>query len=429
MNFLLRILSIGLLATSITATAQSVSRVKSMSVYNYMNGAYKVDDSARFFYTGTNPGTATWPILEAILSRHQGEQYWFAADNNMLYDSAHVYYSDTIDYVYKQVFNNNKITYRDEIGYAVPRYDSFIYNSNGQLIESTEAKMSQFKTRWYYNSNNRIDSIQYFTLSSLGWNRTQTWHHIYNTSGQLIKRLHVGILFNDTTYDYFEYDINGFLSRESFVVDADTHHVYNYINAANGNINEYKTWLRITVNPSIDSTQNWEWHKYTYNNLNNKTGDLTLYWNTNTQLWDTFMNGTYHYNTNNQLDKFTSLHWNKSNKTWEPLIDTATTLTRKARIVNYYYETVHPASVANTDVQNNPLQIYPVPAAGMINIYVPFTEKQEILAVITDMAGRTIRTWKEAPATEYRGSIPVADLPPGNYLLRINGIAKQFIVQ
>ena len=97
----------------------------------------------------------------------------------------------------------------------------------------------------------------------------------------------------------------------------------------------------------------------------------------------------------------------------------------------YYYE-LYTADVNNISTLPANVKLYPVPANNIMNLAVQWENAADFTVSITDINGRTVKSWSEKATPNYNRQIPVNDMPAGNYLITIsNGsqtTTKQFSV-
>jgi hypothetical protein len=97
-------------------------------------------------------------------------------------------------------------------------------------------------------------------------------------------------------------------------------------------------------------------------------------------------------------------------------------------IISYYYEPYTKANEPDTGPQEaipSRLVVYPNPASGTVNIKMGWGEPQNFMIAIYDIQGRLVRQWSGQPVSRYSKMVPIADLAPGRYILKVMGTKEQ----
>lgn len=100
-----------------------------------------------------------------------------------------------------------------------------------------------------------------------------------------------------------------------------------------------------------------------------------------------------------------------------------------------YYKQGPPLEVSTPAINNLTLDVYPNPAAGMINVTFNLPDNGNAAITVTDMVGRlmNITGADKIKTGQNHLQIPVADLPNGTYILRLQGagesISKRIVVK
>jgi hypothetical protein len=194
-----------------------------------------------------------------------------------------------------------------------------------------------------------------------------------------------------------------------------------------GNFKIPETEVKMVQNAQGD-LENYEAHYNLLDANGDKIEDITSYWNSTAQQWEPFMRGVYTYYSKGVLKSYESTRWDKQNSAWVYMQDTSDFGNSKR--INIIYAVEWTTGIEQHILfEANSLVLYPSPSSDFINIQTTFTKPQSVAATITDMQGRVLRTWSEPSTKEYHRTIPVADLPAGNYVLKLNDMVKQFVVQ
>jgi hypothetical protein len=122
------------------------------------------------------------------------------------------------------------------------------------------------------------------------------------------------------------------------------------------------------------------------------------------------------------------MYWNNTTSAWE--------YTTNSERYNYYYQsfTFTPpiVNVPGVEKAENSLTLYPNPAITQLRINATWKTAQPFTVAILDMSGRVLKQWSEAANKTYSSTIPVMDMPAGNYTILLNNggqkISKRFSV-
>ena len=92
----------------------------------------------------------------------------------------------------------------------------------------------------------------------------------------------------------------------------------------------------------------------------------------------------------------------------------------------HIYQIYWPASTEVTNKADVSLVLYPNPSSDIITIRADVKEGGDFSVAIYNMNGNVIKRWTEkSTSSAYLKSIPIIDLPSGNYILKIDGKAAQ----
>ncbi len=141
--------------------------------------------------------------------------------------------------------------------------------------------------------------------------------------------------------------------------------------------------------------------------------------------WDSTRRDVYVYNSYGKPDLYYDETWFPGTGSW--------ILTGASIGTRYHYETYTPTTgILSPSVAGMDVAVYPVPANNDITISINAGTPQSFSATITDMVGRCYATWSGKAAGEHRETMPVNNMPAGNYLLTIQtrqgSVTKQFSV-
>jgi len=140
--------------------------------------------------------------------------------------------------------------------------------------------------------------------------------------------------------------------------------------------------------------------------------------------WDSTHRDNYVYNSYGKPDLYYDETWFPGTGSW--ILTAASIGTR------YHYEVYETTSVGAPATSAVNVSLFPVPAEDQITISASLSAPQALSATITDMAGRTYLSWSAKTNGQYKETIPLNNMPAGNYLLTIHGkdgtLSKQFSV-
>ncbi|MBS1771215.1 MAG: T9SS type A sorting domain-containing protein [Bacteroidetes bacterium] len=151
-------------------------------------------------------------------------------------------------------------------------------------------------------------------------------------------------------------------------------------------------------------------HLYAFDNDGKKLSETVMLWNNTTAGYSNYTNEVWSYNAAGLVSAITTATWDNSASGWK--YGTNNSQTR------YYYEFYFP-TVVDKNVANNGLSIYPVPANNMVNLHIKWNGTNEYHASIYNLSGVAVRDWTDKGAAEYDKQIDIADLPAGNYFVKL----------
>jgi hypothetical protein len=300
---------------------------------------------------------------------------------------------DAADNVTKQLIHewNTTTSAWDSVSKSTNTYDA-----SGKMLTSLEQEWNSttstwdnlYRTTYTYNTAGKLASSldESWNNTSLIWENAQMIDYTWNASGDLTMSLNkywFGLTWMDGFRSTYTYDASGNrieqLNETSFGMGWDTTgKVVNSGFVANHQpqasiFMEYVDTTASFVNSFKDN--------YTYN---------------------TYGKPTYYYSQN----------WDTTSGTW--VSDTFATATR------YHYQTFT-TGVAQVAAEGGDVRIFPVPATGNLSIAATWDNAQPFAVAITDMTGKIHTRWTVSSTKQYNETISVSDLPPGNYLLTLEG--------
>ena len=316
----------------------------------------------------------------------------------------------------------------------------------------------QTKNLYFYNVANNITSMifQNWNTGSGVWVSATKDDYTYLASGtQLFSDIYsmwnsVSLTFDQSSEKIYSYDVHGNMIQELDNTNIGTswtpvqEYVYTY-NAANQPLTKtFDTWngggythnYRFSYSYDVASGNLISSLYQTYNTDSSSwiNANLSLYSNfsgSNPQtqedrVWNDTMSGgswmpsmlwSFTYNTYAQMTSKLGTSYNLSlpgyeNAAGDPLS-------------YYHYEAVAVNAVKNVNDNNFAVSVFPVPAQNMLHINVTSASALSYDVMITDMAGRIVRSWKTDATASYTTTIPTGDFVAGNYLVKISSVNGQ----
>lgn len=345
-------------------------------------------------------------------------------DENILFD-------ESVSYVYNSLqaaYNNKMHRIQDfNIDNTVERltYRSWRNMQTGGGIWKDSARYS------YLYTNGIMTSSVYEIQAGGLWNKHVQSQLIYDSKNNVTQ-------MNSTSYiATFSYDGNNNLVSvvDSLQMPSGTwvlNQKKSYDYDVDGNISVYTlekwdatsaTWLKDSrweysysgknIATSTETHWNgWGWentnkHAYNYDNNNNKTEDVTQIWNASANSFVNSRKENWTYNSYNQPERIISYSWNGNS--WIN--------GQNDQELRFYYEHYFPTGTQNITADNDIL-VYPTMASNEVNIMVSHAGSHSTITVMLyDMNGRLVRN---QPMEQTSMTMSVADLMPGNYIVKIS---------
>lgn len=394
------------LAAKITATDVRLIAQTSMQ---HDGSSYVLSDSTTFSYLGSRGGTYddmwqswNWDLASGYYYEHNGSTY----------DPASMMYTATyntagqLDYYIVQEWNSSTSAWENSYK------SSYTYDASGNVLTNTDFDWNSTTSAWdntYRTTNTYTATNRQASYLQEEWNTTSgTWENMtknvytWSTADKLTNILWQfwdGTAWQDAMKTSYSYDGSG--------------------NRVEG-IGEQWNW----------STSAWDTSgKDVYTGfvaLHQPSQTTFMTWNSTTSSFENSYRTNYTYNSYAKPTYEFEEEWDQTSGTWG--IDTYSYASR------YHYETYTPTTKVEEIIPTTGnAVIYPVPASANISINISWTQPQRYTATIADVSGRPYKSWT-APgiAKNHQETIPVDNLPPGNYLLTVQGekerIVKQFTV-
>lgn len=345
-------------------------------------------------YKNWNPASGDWQNSQQIIEQYSAtnnflsslSQHW----DNILGDWAndfryHGIYSSGDDLLADSnlIWNSATSTWGNA---AFSTINHYTYDSHHNSIKDTSWLWSVSNNMWLprwaddsisYNASDKMvyERSQYFDTSSMIWNKTDIYKVVYDAAGNAI---------SDTTW------VNGlpyFLGTFSY--DA--------------------AGRRLSYNLSYWDNPTGKWKdSMEYDNTYDSHGKTLAY------VYKFATHGKGLVNQIRYLYTYNSYGETLLNEydTW----DTAAGSWFKQDFENYYYDSLLAVATIRQPMQAE-LSVYPVPTATTLTIDIKWAQPHAARLVIYDVSGRIYRQWETNASATYHSSIPVADLPVGNYIL------------
>ncbi|MCB0698965.1 MAG: T9SS type A sorting domain-containing protein [Chitinophagales bacterium] len=396
--------------------------------------------------------------LQKIISEYFGSTYanqvfYYSGDRSsdykhgiINYDSSRVFRINSawdIHYT-KKYDGSDRLLIEDYSSYEYPTYYSthtsskYTYDANG-LLQTSSYYYNRFKSAPYtnyayyvYDTAKRlvILDIRSHDIHSGYTSDTGRTEYAYDSLNRLSEKT---LKFRDT--------VKGFLPIEKYVYGYDS---------LNRLISEDWVWWDSIANAWMNRTQ----FEYVYSGTNVQPDQrINKLYDTATKTYTATWKDEYVFNslgdtlsTTHKVLKGTSF-----NKAWRREIlyniydqpdtlyifsynvDNPTSSAELTYKFTYIYEIYWPNSVTTVEDNKSEVLAYPIPAHGMLTVKAILDKPQDVQTSIYDMQGRVVQTHTYRSEKTFIQTLPIADLPPGNYILKLRGesvdATKRFVVQ
>ena len=329
------------------------------------------------------------------------------------------------------------------------------YNFNSSIWGYERSELRE----QYYTNDNKVKQLIYknWHAGSNDWKNSERYTYTYDATGKMeksVQQLWYGQLWqNDinSTLSYdgnnnvvnmqaltyrvsFDYDVNNNLvkmedqvwSQGAWVNSERKTYTYTGTNLVQYIQEQWsgsdwvktKRWTYVyDANDNITQTTEYTWtglwlpnyqHEYKYDGNNKMLEDVKKLWNTTTTAFDNSSKEVRTYNFKSLPVSVITYSWNGQG--WAHTSGNTKT--------NFYYEEYVPSSV-NTIPLATITEMYPVPANDKLTIKMQWERPEVFTVSVIDMAGRVVFLQQEPAVREYMGTIPVSNLPAGNYAVAI----------
>lgn len=398
------------LAQPANKTTQTISRLKAeVKVRNNPND-YRVD-STTYFYARDN----AWD--EQLKTWKFDSTHYYVAINKGMPKMAARTIQDVGANINSMIFQQ----FSSATNLFINRSKAFYTYNNGKVAEilvqsyvpNTQMWQDREKILMYYNSNGQLTDSLTLHLTSSGWDSSERTRYTYGPDGKtswlVESKNNPGdwVEFFKGIYTYG----NGKITELNFGNTYRMRYIYD-----NNGINTEVQGERWNA-----STSSWIVGEITYYTLDVNGNILTEEYDGTLGGWGRWKSATT-YNSYNQPVHTRYEIWNGG---WQPNGDSTDKY--------FYYEEVFPSSVEKINKAFSAINLYPVPATNVLTIDIMQQQASEVIFSIYAIDGKILRQWNQ-PVTgkEYKEAISIADIPTGNYILKVSSnkgeISKQFTV-
>lgn len=268
--------------------------------------------------------------------------------------------------------------------------DHYVYDSHHHIVTDTTWQWSVSNSAWLpqwiddsfsYNSSDKIiyERYQKFDTLSMTWNETDIYKAVYDAAGHEL---------SDTSW-----------------INTTPYWLRTFINDAAGNV------LTYTFDFWDNAAGKWQ-DSIQYNHTYDTHGNILANINKILQRGKGLVNqdrGIITYNGYYEILTINGYTWDTTSAAW-----------LHSRLSQYYYDSLTGVATVQAPAGAS-ISLYPVPAATTLTIDIKWPQPHTARLAIYDVNGRLYRQWQTDASATYHNSIPVADLPVGNYIL----VAKQ----
>lgn len=390
------------LAAKTTATD---ARLIAQTSLEHDGTAFQLTDSTTFSYLGSRGGTFddmwlswNWDLASGFVYEHNGTTY----DPASLKYTATYNTAGQLDYYIVQEWNSSTSAWDNSYK------SSFTYDASGNVLTNTDYDWNSTAGIWdnsyrttntYTATNREATSIQEQWNSTTGaWENSSKNINTWSTTDKL-----TGIL-----WQYWDGSTWTDGMRTSYSYDG------------SGNRTEALTEQWNLSTSAWDTSGKDVFTGFA--GLHQPMQATFMYYNSSTSSFENSRRTNYTYNSYNKPTYEYEEMWDETSGTWG--VDTYSNATR------YHYETYTPTGVETIVPTTGQASVYPVPASANITISTNWSKAQRYTATIADVAGRLYTSWTAPTASKtHQETIPVDNLPPGNYILTLQGETERAVKQ
>lgn len=379
-------------------------RMIGVAELEYDGAAYVPVDSSEMSYTGLHGGT----FNEVNLN------WQWKFDTGYIHPWSGAGYGSR-EYRFWQNFNAadvvDSLNYDEWAGAAWQGTfrNSYTYDAANNMLSITSENWDVPSTSWVvsdkqvftYTPGNKLESETYQSWSGMGWDDVYRTYHSWSTPGLLVQ----------DSSQYYDGSLPGWIDMQKTM--------YTYDGADN----------RIQATAAYWADTTWDTVGFFYASgfVANHQPQMIVYTEESMTpgVYDSSYREHYTYNSYGKPTYYYDEEWDAATSAW---VKTTSNISNRM----YYEEYGSGVSLGKDITKKIDINVFPVPAREQITISAHWGTPQTFSAGITDMAGRTYTSWSGKTAGEYRETIPVNNLPPGNYMLTVQtkqgSVSKQFSV-
>lgn len=373
-----------LCANTLEVSAQVTHRRVIDALQEHYDGAiFQKSDSTHINYSGTHEGNVD--IDPPVLDYDNGMNYtWNTGTSSWTPTYRATSTFDANDDIVKQVSENWNGSSWDVSTQTIMTYDA-AHNRLSSVTQNwntgTSSWVNSYRTMYTYTGNQLTTSIdQNWNSGASTWDNSGKYSYTYNLAGKKAEMV-----------------------RQNWSGGAwvnDTKETYSYNSG-----NQLTTTLALLWN---SGTSTWNNYRRTINTYDANNDPVTMTQeNWNGSSYENYQKTTIVFNQH-QRTMFENQYWN-SGGFWE--------YTTSSYRATYYYQSFITSGITNVPLEAK-IDVYPVPATDKLNITIANSNGKTYSLMLTDMSGHKVKL-QESPAYNNVLSLPVADLPTGNYILSI----------
>lgn len=258
------------------------------------------------------------------------------------------------------------------------------YDGNNDVVE---IQFTTNVTELAYDANHNVtERKEYSFTSGLGWHYSDKYSFSYDASDNLtsytLQKFNNGSWDNSLKKDFVY--ANGIL----------THTVeFSWQNS---------TWQAARQN------------LFSYDAMGNKLSDEYQVWDDASQNFVNTRKEEWNYNAQNQPLTYKSLTWNTANQSWQPI--------KNDFLYRYQYEYYYPTAIDKIPAASEVFTLYPQPASNVLNVSFKSSSGATYHGYIYDARGSVVKSFE---VNSDNNSIPLSDIPSGNYLVGLDYKGKK----
>jgi len=404
----------------VTGTTPANVRIVGETYFTFNGAAFEAVDSTTFSYSNGRGGLLT-------------------ADE---FDDKYVNFDESYTYVYTAGTYHN----------SQKRFQSYDVNNNSQMYSYQKWKEIGVATPYWkdfgryeytYNPAKLVTSAVFELWHDGGiWEDHAVYDNVYDLDNNVIEMNSTdrNILFSYDAdnrmiqrTDIVAYGLTGFWENDQkvdFTYGADGKLAYYIISKWHNNTWNDSAKLAYNYNgqdilETVESVWNGSsWansgvNEFAYDGAHNKLSDVRMNWDDASNAYINAYRTDWTYNSFDQPTTVSTNTWNTGSASWQYSTDDYQ--------LHLYYETYSPTGIHQLPQAGVAMRLYPIPAQDVLNIDMTWEKAQPYSLSVFDMQGRQLKSFSEPAATNVQKSIPVNDLPAGNYFIKISGTIGQHI--